>query len=228
MNGISEFKIESTQLKDCLSSQLLFNFRLLIQVNERMKVIVALVILLTLLSCKQQDQSNDLPVKPTLLLDPVPNSYQEMYSQTMPDLIYSYNDSTQTHNYSGNWDLDGDHINDSVLFVGEGGAHLFFHLCIKTSKQKEYSCFEYLSTDMPLMVLTDSATIFQPDDDFPKFVAKDFNADGRIDLYLNIGDMYSGIPKELSSQGIRSKQVIVSIPKDKLIVSAFPDHLHHP
>jgi hypothetical protein len=36
------------------------------------------------------------------------NSFEDIYQYSYPQLIYSYNDATQTHSYSGNRDFDGD------------------------------------------------------------------------------------------------------------------------
>jgi hypothetical protein len=54
------------------------------------------------------------------------NTYADALRAKYPELIYSYIDSVQTHDYSGNWDLDGDGEKDGVYFIGNGGVHLFF------------------------------------------------------------------------------------------------------
>ena len=74
----------------------------------------------------------------------VANSFEEVLKRTCPLLKYSYNDSSQTHNYSGNWDFDADGKADELYFIGNGGAHLYFHLRIILSSDELENYFQFI------------------------------------------------------------------------------------
>ena len=76
------------------------------------------------------------------------NSFSESYKNT--DIHYSYDEASQTHDYSGNWDFDGDGIADKLLFVGNGGAHLQFWPTFYLSSNDSVFSFPALSADMPI------------------------------------------------------------------------------
>ena len=76
------------------------------------------------------------------------NSLSELYKNT--DIHYSYDEASQTHDYSGNWDFDGDGIADKLLFVGNGGAHLQFWPTFYLSSNDSVFSFPSLPTDMPI------------------------------------------------------------------------------
>lgn len=76
------------------------------------------------------------------------NSYSKLYEGT--NIHYSYSEDTQTHDYSGNWDFDGDSIADGLLFIGDGGAHLQFYPKIHLSSTDTTFVFPDLSLDMPI------------------------------------------------------------------------------
>ena len=79
--------------------------------------------------------------------DHITNSYKETYDVSFPKLKYSYDSSGQTHDYSGNWDFDGDKKSDSLYFIGNGGAHLYFHLRLILSSEGIVRDFQYLVSD---------------------------------------------------------------------------------
>jgi len=56
------------------------------------------------------------------------NSFESQYRKSNPTLKYSYDNISQIHNYSNNWDFDNDGVKDEIYFIGTGGAHLFFFL----------------------------------------------------------------------------------------------------
>lgn len=76
------------------------------------------------------------------------NSFSELYKNT--NIHYSYIESSQTHDYSGNWDFDGDGIADKLLFVGNGGVHLQFCPTFYLSGNDSVFSFPALPTDMPI------------------------------------------------------------------------------
>ena len=75
----------------------------------------------------------------------------DYFKATMDSLgiLYSYSDENQTHNYSGNFDFDGDRLNDSLYFVGTGGAHLYYFPRILLSSTKKSFDFEEINIDVP-------------------------------------------------------------------------------
>ena len=79
------------------------------------------------------------------------NSFTQGLSVHFPGLHYKYDDLSQTHNYSGNWDFDGDGKMDSVLFVGNGGAHLYYHLKIVLSRRHDVREYPWIESDFPLL-----------------------------------------------------------------------------
>ena len=76
------------------------------------------------------------------------NSFSELYKNT--NIHYSYDEESQTHDYSGNWDFDGDGIADKLLFVGNGGVHLQFCPTFYLSGNDSVFSFPALPTDMPI------------------------------------------------------------------------------
>ena len=75
----------------------------------------------------------------------------DYFKATMDSLgiRYSYSNENQTHNYSGNFDFDGDLLNDSLYFVGTGGAHLYYFPRIFLSSTKKSIDFEEINIDDP-------------------------------------------------------------------------------
>ena len=130
--------------------------------------------------------------------DLVSNSFE--YAFVNSPINYRYVEENQTHDYSGNWDFDGDDVKDSIMFVGIGGTHLYFYLRIYLSSEKKMHDFNFLVTDYPLLEPIDS--LFKHDEQaiFPLFVVYDFNKDGLMDIYMNIqGQSAVGLPKKLVS-----------------------------
>lgn len=93
--------------------------------------------------------------------DTVTNDLRHLYHQMSPPIIYSYDESTQTHNYSNNWDLDGDGQKDEIHFVGTGGAHLYYYLKVVLSSERKPRVFERIETDFPHLVATCNKADFQ-------------------------------------------------------------------
>src|SRR5690349_18351554 len=77
------------------------------------------------------------------------NSCKPMIDKHKTSLHYSYDVKTQIHDYSGNWDFDGDSETDDLYFVGTGGAHLYFYLRIILSSDKKVRNYNFLNLDLP-------------------------------------------------------------------------------
>jgi len=144
------------------------------------------------------------------------NSFEDLVDS---NIHYTYDESTQTHNYSGNWDLDGDGISDSLFFIGNGGAHLYYHLKVVLSKDKKPQDFEFLMLDMP--VLSNITELKKSSLLFPSFVVSDFDADGLYDVYLNFDVTFSSIPGKWKKLGLSSRRVLVQYKNRSLIIKDF-------
>ncbi|GAA0188734.1 hypothetical protein GCM10009122_47920 [Fulvivirga kasyanovii] len=148
------------------------------------------------------------------------NSYKDRYNQKDININYSYNVSTQTHNYSNNWDFDGDKKTDSLFFIGNDGAHLYFHLkIILSSNHKTYN-FPSLNSDMPF---TDTIDEFYTSESplFPSFIAHDFDSDGRDELYFKNDKDFSPLSPEWINRGITSSYLLLDFINGELALTNF-------
>lgn len=107
----------------------------------------------------------------------VSNSYSDFYTEY--NINYAFFEKSQIHDYSDNWDLDGDGILDRVMFVGDGAAHLNYRLLVYVSGIDDFIFLPYLYTDMPIYAPIDSLS------KLPFFTVYDFNEDGNDDICFN-------------------------------------------
>ncbi len=84
------------------------------------------------------------------------NSFENVYRISNPTLKYSYDEISQIHNYSNNWDLDTDGIKDQIYFVGTGGAHIYYFLRVILSSDKNVRNINFIQTDFPFLNSTDT------------------------------------------------------------------------
>ncbi len=89
-------------------------------------------------------------------LDINSNSFENEISLSNPELIYSFDEITQIHNYSHNWDFDNDRINDEIYFVGKGGAHIYYFLRVILSSDKKVRDLNIIQSDFPLLTSTNN------------------------------------------------------------------------
>ena len=80
---------------------------------QKMKFLFTII--LTVFTLTVISQQADTPEIPS-------NSFKNSYLKSNPTLNYGYDDISQIHNYSNNWDLDKDGIKDELYFVGTGGG----------------------------------------------------------------------------------------------------------
>lgn len=66
-------------------------------------------------------------------------------------LQHHYDSLKQVHDYSNNWDFDGDSIADQLFFIGTGGAHLYFYPRIILSSDHIIIEFRRIETDFPVL-----------------------------------------------------------------------------
>lgn len=139
--------------------------------------------------------------------------------------VYKYDSTLQTkiltYYYHNICDLDNDGINDLISFIGNGGAHTYFHLQIKLSSNNKEIVFKTFQIDMPY--LTKNTKI----EEMTQFLILDYDKDGIDEIYLNIDNPFGSIPKNLKTKGLTSKQMIIEFEKGKLLVSNFKKRRKH-
>jgi hypothetical protein len=151
------------------------------------------------------------------------NSCEAFLKSNKQALQYSYNAATQTHDYSGNWDFDGDGHTDGLFFVGTGGAHLFFYLRIILSSDKKIRDFPFLELDMPCPGTLDElkkANLYSPPF-FPQFVVDKFSESTVTDrIYLRLYDA-SAIPAQWRKKGVNSVFLLLEYEKGEINIRNF-------
>ena len=146
------------------------------------------------------------------------NSFESLYKSSNRNVNYRYNLATQVHDYSGNWDLDGDRQLDNIYFIGTGGAHLYFYLRVILSTDGRIRDYTFLQTDFPVFTgkidesIQDSVLSIKSG-----FSASDWNGDERDDilLHLDFASCQTWNDK-LIEGGIRSCDVFISFKKEKI------------
>jgi len=174
-----------------------------------MRILIGLCLLLLCLFCTQCTNSlNGNLEMEDINNDVIPsNSYAYKYQGTT--INYSYAENSQTHDYSNNWDFDGDGILDKIMFTGNGGAHLYYRLLIHISGIDSFFYFPYLLTDTPIYEPNDSLKSSK-NGTFPVFVVNDFNDDEINDIYLHTKNDKGSNELFIVSYNKREKKITVS------------------
>jgi hypothetical protein len=163
----------------------------------------------------------------TGILSTPANSCQSYFDSNSISIHYSYADSTQTHNYSNNWDFDGDGKTDNLYFIGTGGAHLYFYLRIVLSSDKKIRNFPFIQLDMPCLgIIGDLVkSNFYPPPSFPQFVVDKFisnssgdDANDKMYIYL---DNSSAMPAEWKKSGVSSHYLLLRYRKGEITIKNF-------
>ena len=164
-----------------------------------------LTILLSILSFTVFCQQTYNPDSPS-------NSFENNYRESNPGLKYRYDDTSQIHNYSDNWDLDKDGINDEVYFIGTGGAHLYYYLKVVLSKDHKAREFDFIQSDFPLLTATDTLNF----DKTPVgFVVTDFGKNLIPTIIVRLDEQTFYNNRQLKKRNIRTKNVLVSFENGK-------------
>lgn len=165
----------------------------------------SILIILSVLTFTLVDAQSDSPISE---LEQIPNAEYA---------VYKYDSTLQikilTYQYSDICDLDNDGIKDSIIFIGNGGAHTYFNLKLRTSSNKEWHEYQTLYIDMPY--LNDKI------DEMTQFAVSDFDNDGVDEIYLNIDNSFGLIPENLKTNGLTSKRLIIQFENRKLLVKNF-------
>jgi hypothetical protein len=144
-------------------------------------------------------------------IDSVSNSNETTYGENNKSIKYKYDDLTQTHNYSDNWDLDNDGKKDQLYFVGTGGAHLYYYLRIVLSSDKKTRDLDFIQTDNP--ILSPDTEAKKPDQipeknntNFSIFTSKDKNTC----VFVKIDDSSFATEKSiLKKKGVKTKYIVI-------------------
>jgi len=143
------------------------------------------------------------------------NSFDGYYAKKSIKIKYYYIESTQTHDYSGNWDFDGDGKKDGLFFIGNGGAHLYYHLeVVLSSDHRSRDFVAFIEIDFPVVSNVSQLKTKDKQSIFPQFVVSDFDSDGRDEIYININNNYTSIPPSWKRKGVTSKCLLLDY-KDK-------------
>ncbi len=157
----------------------------------------------TLTVFSQQTNSVDVPS----------NSFQNNYREFKPTLTYSYDNISQIHNYSNNWDFDKDGIKDEIYFVGTGGAHLYYSLKVVLSSDKKSREFNFIQSDYPLLTATDTLNINKT---VFGFVVADIGKGLTPTIIVRLDDnTYYANKSELTKQKINTRNISISFENGK-------------
>jgi hypothetical protein len=143
--------------------------------------------------------------------DSLTNSFETLYGKNNPLLKYNYDNLTQTHNYSYNWDLDKDGKADQLFFIGTGGAHLYFYLRVVLSSDNKTRDLDFIQSDAP--VLPPDTETKKPDyipeknnTNFSIFTSKDKSTY----VFVKIDDSTLATEKSiLKKKGVKSKCILI-------------------
>lgn len=103
----------------------------------------------------------------------------------MPNEEYYFdNDSMQYYNYSNMWDFDGDQIKDSLLFIGDHGAHVHFYPVVVLSTNSTAYIYDHILLDMPWPE-TNKDKI---SNSLCQLVVDNFDDDAAFEIYLKLDD----------------------------------------
>jgi len=141
------------------------------------------------------------------------NSFENNYRKSNPTLTYSYDEISQIHNYSNNWDFDKDGIKDELYFVGTGGAHLYYFLKVVLSSEKKSREFNFIQSDFPILTATDTLNF----DKTPVgFVVTGLGKNLTPSIIVRLDDQsYNASKKLLTKKKIKTRNISISFENGK-------------
>ncbi len=155
------------------------------------------------------------------------NSCTSYFSLKKLSILYHYIDSNQTHDYSGNWDFDGDGTKDNLYFIGTGGAHLYFYLRMVLSSDHKVRNFPFLELDRPCLgTIEDLGNLtLQSLKVDPQFVVDVFgdqrySVSANPKIYLHL-DQSASIPVELQMLKVNSRYVLIEYENGEMRIKNF-------
>lgn len=155
-----------------------------------------------------------------------PNPYQNpsFLFQSKTVIKYKYDRSAQVLDYSGNWDFDKDSRKDGLLFIGTGGAHLYYYLRIVLSSDSVIRNYTSLNFDNPLLHIQERNSKMDPVNPAHQFTVLDIDNDDHEEILLLL-DRFSWGSPWLKKQKIGSDTVVVSFKSNNI---GFDDYSSSP
>lgn len=174
-----------------------------------MKHLVNILLLGFLISCGYQDKP-DLDSSAETI--DISDSFDQIELPNEQYSIYNYDSTLHTeiltYRYSDLWDIDDDGKLDVISFIGNGGAHEYFHLQIELSSQPN-NVFKYSTFQIDMPYYDEKDNVNSVDDELSQFVVSDFDGDEVNEIYLNIDNPFGSIPTELQLEGLTSKRILI-------------------
>ena len=146
-------------------------------------------------------------------------SFKSVYAKNNPTLKYSYNRYSYIHDYSGNWDIDGDGVPDKVLFLGNSGVHVYYHLVIILSTDDELRDFSWINIDMP--VLGDASELAKLSDPCVQFAVGDFEVRGKPQMYIGMDHSGRPVPDKWKKRGVNSLRLLLCYEHGEIVVKNY-------
>lgn len=157
--------------------------------HRKLWVAITFLSIILFISCKENINKKLPPITVETPKNRIGNTTTSAYDEFWPALKYQYDDYTQTYDLSNNWDFDNDGINDQLLIIGEGGAHLYYHLSIQLSSTGGTEIFDDYSFDVPEVRKYDSLAkyhkLFGPSS-ISAISIFDYTSEGIPDIYLAV------------------------------------------
>ena len=122
----------------------------------------------------------------------------------------SINERNTVPDYSGNWDFDADGKNDGVMFIGTGGAHLYYYLKVRLSTGKSFE-LTFINSDMPMF--QDNLKFEIPG----LFTVKDSDNNGNPEIVIRLDQQRD--KKALLQHGVKTDVVSLSFNKSSVSMS---------
>lgn len=179
-----------------------------------MKLLLAIAIL-SLFGGIARAQTDTLDVEQAM-------SFKSVYAKNNPALKYSFNRYSLIHDYSGNWDLDGDGVPDKVLFVGNNGVHVYYHLVIILSADNKLRDFSWINIDMPM--LGDTSEFNKPGDEaacLEQFAVGDLGGMGKPQIYISMDHSGHNIPDKWKKRGVNSLRLLLFYEHSEIAVKNY-------
>lgn len=131
-----------------------------------------------------------------------------------------YNPETRSvnpsYNYSNTWDFDLDGRKDSLVFIGNGGAHTWYYPVLLLSSGQSFR-FRSIKLDRPYFVSGDVLEKWGKNAGV-QLVIDDLDKNGAPAIYLNFNNDWSSIPKAWKRQGVKTKYVVMHFAGGRLKV----------
>ena len=145
----------------------------------------------------------------------------KLYASADPSIKYSYHEKSQILDFSGNWDFDGDGQKDSLFFIGNGGAHLYYHLRLVLSIEKKARDFPFLVFDLLYLGEAKDLNTNKGLPLIPQWVVHDFNGDGIEEIYLNTDINFCAIPRRWRMRGLTSRHILMGYKNGHVFLKNF-------